>query len=197
MEWLRQHADYKRDDCLKWPMALDDKGYGMVSLGDVMWRAHRMMCTLAHGPAPSKKHEAAHSCGRGHQGCVNPRHLSWKTRAENQQDRVKHGTHGSGSRGGPHLKLKPEEVEAIRVAGSTMFKKDIARQFNVTPSTVIKILNGERWASSPPKQFSEDEVRAIRGMFGTVRINKIAEQYGVHRSVIDRIKIGKSYRYVS
>lgn len=50
------------------------------------------MCQKAHGDPPSPKHDAAHSCGRGHEGCVNPNHLSWKTKKQNQADRITHGT---------------------------------------------------------------------------------------------------------
>jgi hypothetical protein len=60
-------------------------------LGDTLY-AHRLMCQLAHGDPPTPDHIAAHSCGRGHEGCVNPNHLSWKTYSENELDKRVHGT---------------------------------------------------------------------------------------------------------
>jgi hypothetical protein len=55
-------------------------------------RATRVMCKLAHGPAPTPKHHAAHSCGKGHEACINPKHLRWATPRENAADAKLHGT---------------------------------------------------------------------------------------------------------
>lgn len=63
-----------------------------------MWidgRTHtvsRLVCEYINGKAPSPEHEAAHNCGKGHEGCVNPLHMRWATRAENFSDKVIHGT---------------------------------------------------------------------------------------------------------
>lgn len=80
IKWLRAHTDYSHDWCLIWPFVSKLHGYGQFGYLGKNYYAHRFMCELAHGPAPSPLHEAAHSCGRGHEGCVNPQHLSWKTK---------------------------------------------------------------------------------------------------------------------
>lgn len=45
----------------------------------------RIMCEWRNGPPPSRAHEAGHICpdGENHR-CVNPRHLVWMTRSENE-----------------------------------------------------------------------------------------------------------------
>jgi hypothetical protein len=91
MAWLLAHVDYRHDDCLKWPFSRDNHGYGQLGHEGKVFKAHRKMCELKNGAVPSPDHEAAHSCNRGHQGCINPNHLSWKTRSANQQDRTGHG----------------------------------------------------------------------------------------------------------
>lgn len=89
-EWVLAILPYDGDDCLKWPYATDKDGYGLGELGGKIRRAHRYVCTLVNGDPPTPKHEAAHSCGNGHLGCVNPRHLRWATTLENQRERWRH-----------------------------------------------------------------------------------------------------------
>lgn len=110
--WLVAHKDYAGDDCLTWPFSRVQQGYGNFGHLGMVQYAHRFMCELAHGPAPTPQHQACHSCGRGHEGCVNPRHLEWKTPRENQLDRRRHGTHrgSKGSRTG----LSAETIADIR-----------------------------------------------------------------------------------
>jgi hypothetical protein len=87
-KWLEEHSTHSGDDCLIWPFDVRDKfGYGRTN-GTT---ASRAMCSLAHGPAPTNKHEAAHTCGQGHLGCVNPKHLHWATHKDNYKDREHYG----------------------------------------------------------------------------------------------------------
>jgi hypothetical protein len=72
-----------------------------------------MVCIHTQGSAPSDEHEVAHLCGKGHEGCINPHHLSWKTSKENNADKLKHGTYNGGTK---HCfaKLTEEDVRTIR-----------------------------------------------------------------------------------
>lgn len=115
--WLLAHADYQGRDCLPWPFCKDGRvGRGLLGHNGRQWWAHRLMCVLAHGEPPTPKHQAAHSCGKGHYGCVNPRHLSWKTNSQNQLDRAKNGNmlrNQYGNKGGltPHQQI---EIVSLR-----------------------------------------------------------------------------------
>jgi hypothetical protein len=73
------------NECIQWPYTRDRQGYGRISFGGHQI-ASRFICEMTHGKPPTPEHEAAHSCGNGHLGCVNPKHLSWKTHAENMGD---------------------------------------------------------------------------------------------------------------
>lgn len=99
-------------------------------LGRNYW-AHRLMCEMAHGAPPTPKHQAAHNCGKGHYGCVNPKHLEWKTNSQNQLDRAKNGnalrnTHGPGSA------LSDEDKAAIVALKGQMPQTKIAAKFGVS-----------------------------------------------------------------
>lgn len=85
---LRQLMLVETDECLIWPLRREKNGYGRISN---RFRAHREMCRLAHGEPSSELPHALHSCGNGHLGCVNKRHLRWGTPLENRKDALAHG----------------------------------------------------------------------------------------------------------
>lgn len=100
---------YRGDDCLTWPFATTPNGYGQIRLDGRMQSVHRLACCHVNGPAPTPKHEAAHNCGNGNKGCCNPRHLSWKTHAENMADiPIHNATREAGAANGPGGKARHE-----------------------------------------------------------------------------------------
>lgn len=139
--WLREHAAHTGDDCLIWPFYRLPNGYGQLGYDGHVHYAHRFICALAHGSPPTQKHEAAHSCGKGHEGCVNPRHLSWKTISQNLLDCRKHGTQAR-SYDGKRGRLTPIQVHQIRALKGTTRQSDIATMFKVSEPTVRDIFLG-------------------------------------------------------
>lgn len=133
------------DDCLTWPFARHESGYGQVWHDGKVWATHRLVCTLAHGEPPTPKHEAAHTCGHGSDGCVNPNHLYWATPTQNQHDKIAHGTHNRGERSGL-AKLDEWEVDYVRFMRGTVTQKELAAVFGIDRSTVSQIQTGARWA---------------------------------------------------
>jgi hypothetical protein len=81
--------DFDADECLPWPFQISTTGYGRLAVGGKKKIASRYVCELANGEAPTAKHEAAHNCGN--KVCVNPKHLRWATRQENEDDKLIHG----------------------------------------------------------------------------------------------------------
>jgi hypothetical protein len=149
LEWLEAHKDYQHDWCLIWPFATLH-GYGQLGPGGKKLYAHRVMCELVKGPPPTDKHQAAHECGNGDQGCVNPRHLSWKTLSENQLDCRRHGTHVKNPHGN-HGRLSHEKAARIRSLKGVELQKDVAEAFGVSESTISDIWTGRTW-TAPHKQ---------------------------------------------
>lgn len=137
---------YKGNDCLMWPYYRNDSGYARINTKEGPRPVHRLVCIAVHGEPPSDGHIAAHECGKGHEGCVNPRHLTWKTSSENQLDKIRHGTHNRGSRH-PLSKLSEEDVLDIRsmLESDGLLQKEIAELYDVCPSTIGSIKRNENW----------------------------------------------------
>jgi hypothetical protein len=145
LRFLELAPEYTGDDCLTWPYGTDSKGYGRISLDGKERIVSRLVCKAAHGEPPTPKHEAAHSCGKGHLACINPHHLSWKTPAQNRADCIVHGTH---IRGSDHkvAKLDAERVRTIRLELLRgVRQKDLAKRFGVSRGTVSDIASRRLW----------------------------------------------------
>lgn len=136
---------YSGDDCLVWPYGKDEDGYGKVSVNGKIKLAHRYVCTIVHGEPPSPEHHAAHSCGNGHLGCVNPGHLEWKTPAGNMADKLIHDTHNRGER---HVRSKLTENDVLKILALRGVKmhREIAAEFGISEGYVSIIHAGRKWS---------------------------------------------------
>ncbi len=188
---LRQHLDYGQDwHCLIWPFSRTQPGYGQITSDH--HAVHRLVCEYRHGPAPSDAHQASHSCNRGHDGCVNPMHLSWKTISENVKDRFR------GKPLGSSYKVTPEQVDQIRALKGRERTVDTAARFQINERTVRQIQNGETWKKDrrDQRQFTAEEVGVIRSTSWKAKTaDDFAQEFGVSRSTIERIRQGRTYRY--
>lgn len=142
-------------ECLTWPFSKNNKGYGKVWVDGKKTIVSRYVCELVRGAPPTPEHEAAHSCGRGHEACIAPGHLDWKTPAQNQADRIDHGTSNSGERNG-HAKLTEAEVREIIALKGVELQRELAARFGVSRQVVSLIHKGLRWAwiSEEPKEIA-------------------------------------------
>ena len=139
----------RSDDCLVWPYGKNNRGYALLSQNSRMRLVHRLACEATNGPPPTPEHQAAHSCGKGHEGCVNPNHLSWKLCAENHADKLLHGTHNRRERS-PHAKLTAAQVREIRSLEGRMKSGRVAERFGVSPITVRDIQRRKTWRYLSP-----------------------------------------------
>jgi hypothetical protein len=149
VKWLRDRVSHPDPKCLIWPFYRQPTGYGQLGLNGKNHYAHRLMCEMAHGQAPTPKHEAAHRCGNGHQGCVNPRHLAWKTKTENRRESNQHGK-GTRSHYGNKGALKPEDVARIWELKGKLRQVDIAAQFGVSWQVISGIYCGRHYKQFAP-----------------------------------------------
>lgn len=135
---------YEGTECLPWPYSKDGAGYGRIWVEGGQRRVSRWVCEIVHGPAPTPEHEAAHSCGKGDEACVTKRHLSWKTRKENEDDKLLHGTI---IRGESHRMAKLNSAQVIEILGlsKVMTRRDIAARFGVCHRSINDIVTGKTW----------------------------------------------------
>lgn len=187
--WLRANVDYDGEGCLIWPFSRDR--YGFLGHEGKHYYAHRFMCELVNGPPPSLKHQAAHSCGRGEQGCVHPKHLSWKTLGGNMLDKSIHGTNWKRVRG---RKLTHEQIDAIRASAEK--PPELAKQFGVSESNIRHIQAGRSWNHNRRggSRLTEEQIASIRSRTGWGIRPMLAAEFGVSASVIARIQKGEAYR---
>lgn len=219
--WIENHVDYDGNDCLIFPFGRITNGYGKVYDGRYKHKqvyAHRLMCELVNGPPPSEIHEAAHNCGNGHLGCVNPNHLRWDTRKGNAADKFEHGTLLYGETHPNGIKTLEEAKEIYRRAWSGEPTIELAREFNVSPANVSMIKHGHSWKidigdndngtyKSPEatrlknagiKHLTEDDVRLIRAMIDMgIPMKEIADSLGISYGRVTAIKRGEYYSKVA
>jgi hypothetical protein len=193
LAWIRDHLDYPhKDPCLFWPFGRSKNGYAYV--GKSPRGVHRVMCEHRNGPPPSPEHQAAHSCGKGHLGCVNPHHLNWKTVSENQIERYQH----SGLT--KKAKLTPAQVDEIRALEGRAKVNDIAEMFGVSDTTIRSILSGKLWNDTVTLQrrfLTEAEVIAIRTTpWEQKSLTGWAKELGISVACVDRIRHRRTYKWV-
>lgn len=148
--WIDRVAlSFDGEDCLIWPFGKSPNGYATVHIGGQITYAHRRICEIVHGAPPTQNHEAAHDNNGSicvSRACVNPRHLRWATAAENQKDRVFHGTDLRGE-DCPYAKLTTEQVNEIRTLAGKIPQRSLAERMGVSQSTISMIVNRKRWTS--------------------------------------------------
>lgn len=136
-------ATATRETCWDWPYSTNKTGYAALAINGKMTRAARYICKRVHGPPPTQGHQAAHNCGN--RRCINPHHIEWKTRKENEADKLLHGTRHRGEQS-VKAKLTEAQVREIlrqRASGATM--KALSEQFGVAHSTIQSILERRNW----------------------------------------------------
>ena len=142
------HVDRRSDDeCWEWT-ATKRYEYGFLRVwelpGHPEIRAHRISWWLTRGAIPENTY-VLHACDNP--GCVNPNHLSLGSAADNAQDMVRKGRHGSKRGEKNHFtRLKEDEVKEIRrltLAGVSVH--ELAEQFGVSKSCIYMIRQGHNW----------------------------------------------------
>jgi len=143
-QFLKEAVSHSGDRCLIWPFARNSAGYGNIMLNGRFQTVSRVVCERVNGSPPSDDHEAAHLCGKGHDGCVSGGHLCWKLPTENQADKYEHGTALVGSKNG-NAKLSEKEVSEIRSLMGRISQQKIAEKFGVSSSLISRINVGKAW----------------------------------------------------
>jgi len=140
-----EDAELGDNNCIQWPFARFYSGYGKIAIKGKTTHAHRYICILAHGEPPDGKTDAAHNCGNGHMGCVNPNHLRWATRKENMDDCLKHRTRAMGESASKAC-LTRDDIIKIRNLRYSASCAEIGRIYGISRQMVSAIQLKKRWA---------------------------------------------------
>lgn len=125
---------------------VNEKGYQQVHLRDCGREknavVHRLVALAFIGPPPSPVHQVAHYDGNGQNAAVS--NLSWKTPAENNADKLRHGTHLAGLNH-PSTRLSSEKLaEAKRLRAEGVSYSKIAAAVGCSNSHAHRIVVGLR-----------------------------------------------------
>ena len=142
-DYLDSEVAADTDDCLIWPFSVRN-GYGQLWVGGTLRYVHSLVCERFHGPRPEGMQASHGPCHN--RRCFNPRHLSWKSRAENEADKLRDGTHIRGEAHG-EAKLTEREVRELRWQWETgeWTQQALASEFGVSRSTVQNTLARKVW----------------------------------------------------
>ena len=193
------------DGCVLWPYAKTGRGYGVVGVDGKMVGAHRWALALATG-GERPGLDAAHEPRICHEvSCINPRHLSWKTRSENHRDKLADETMVRG-KDHPATVLSEADVRAIRADERSY--TEIIRNYPVTKATITNIKQGVTWGhvpnadgsefvgiEKPRRRFTDDDIALIRR--SSLTSQELAKLFDVSYVAIWKIRTGRSYERVT
>ncbi len=137
----------KANGCWEWTGLVRPDGYGATRFEDREQAAHRVAWKLFRSKIPAGV-VVCHRCDV--RACVNPAHLFLGTPAENARDMRSKGRHRQGEKHGS-AKLTAAQVRRIKamLREDRMYMSEIAREFEVSETTIRAIKIGRTWKGSP------------------------------------------------
>lgn len=133
--------------------------------------------------------------------------LVWGTNAENQADRIAHGTSNRGTNAPANVLSHTQVIQIFKDPRPT---RVIASDYSINAETVRRIKAGKTWAwltgASPRtglccgsghrhSKLNELQVMAIKSDPRTYA--EIAAEYGMNQATIGKIKTGKTWKHVA
>lgn len=149
IEWIERALAGNTDQCVIWPFAKTDTGYGSFCMDGQTSYVHRYVCEQAHGAPPSTEYQAGHLCGA--RLCANKRHLRWVDQSTNEADKILHGRSNRGERHGS-AKLSSGDVLSIRrMACSGISALTISEEFGISTRYTRAIIARSAWSWLKPE----------------------------------------------
>lgn len=146
IRWLEAAALAQTDECLLWPYAKSDQGYGITHYRGERRYVHHAVLLAVGRELPSKGNQTRHLCGN--RACCNVRHLQNGTPAENRADQALHGTEYRGERH-HRARLTENDVRAIRrtyrCENRSSNVAELAALYGVTRQSILRVVTRESW----------------------------------------------------
>lgn len=186
--WLEAHASHDDPGCLIYPFSRNSQGYGAaLRFGDKLVSAHRVMCTLAHGPAPLPHLEVAHNCGNGANGCVHPKHLRWSEPYVNQRDQHLHGRRVSVP------SYIAQEIK-LEIADLDVGYAELAERYSVSVDFIRNLATNRTWRWVEPgitvtPKAKHHVARRQRAKREEERRDTLSKEFGISQSLMTGLRI--------
>ena len=90
LDWIAEVVANPPEGCAIWPFGVNSHGYCHVTHNGKTRNAHRVALIILSGEDPAGLVAAHGPCHN--RACINPLHVSWKTKKENALDRLRDGT---------------------------------------------------------------------------------------------------------
>lgn len=134
------------DECWEWGRYKMKSGYGVVTIAQYPYGAHRVAYCMTHGKIANGL-LVMHSCDNPK--CVNPSHLSAGTHDDNMRDMITKGRNMTNRpMGDAHsfAKLSSENVRSMRARHALGERiSDLAREHGVDRGTAHHAISGKTW----------------------------------------------------
>lgn len=127
------------NECVLWDRCKTD-GYGTYRDKHKTYRVHRVSLEISIGRTLQPHEFACHHCDTP--ACVNPHHLWIGTHADNLEDMTAKGRRVRGTKVG---NSKLTESDVIRIRQSSLSQRAIAKEFNISQSSVSLIKAHINW----------------------------------------------------
>jgi hypothetical protein len=129
------------DGCIEGIGADNGVGYRNATVGGRKRTQHAWIRAFYENleQPPDGLHAAHGPCHN--RSCVNPHHVSFKTRSENEHDKVRDGTHDRGERH-IHAKLTNDQVVELRKLYATgrYTQMDLGRRYGMAQRSISQIV---------------------------------------------------------
>lgn len=141
-ERLDRNTFYSPDGCWYWTGSVKVTGYGIISVKDRLYAAHRISYAIRKGPVNNLF--ICHTCDNPK--CINPDHLWMGTDMDNVLDKVQKGRcfSGSGELNGL-AKLTEKQVLEIRSLNGKVKPIEIAKKYSMSRTGINHILTRSTW----------------------------------------------------
>jgi len=141
--YFEKHVIKNKSKCWGWIGYLSD-GYGKLTMDKKLISSHRASWLIHYGEIP-KKLIVRHVCDN--RSCTNPEHLLLGTHKDNSDDKINRGRRKQIGESHSHSKINNNIVREIRrLFSEGVNYKNIARKFNIAPTTIYGIKNRKRWS---------------------------------------------------
>lgn len=205
--------------CWLWTRTCNPQGYGTFTVKDKTVPAHRAAYAVFKGE-PGDLH-VCHRCDTP--ACINPDHLFLGTAKDNMADKARKGrsakgdTHGSKTRpervrrGATHGMAILTEPDVVAIRVSELSDEALAASYGVSVSAieyarlrgwrhvaveaVKRAPRSVRGTANPRAKLTDQDVRDIR--VSTETLVSCAARYGVHFSLVSRIRKRLAWRHVA